>query len=81
MVQGIRRRLSQPNLYVNLTEELIASGAGRSIDETEPVRDVILGTQISGSGRTIGQVLIKLIPSPNSLLLETVLEGVTTRKP
>jgi len=76
LVQGIRRRLSQPNLYVNLTEELIASGAGRSIDETEPVRDVILGTQISGSGRTIGNVLIKLIPSPNSLLLETVLEGV-----
>lgn len=76
LVRNIRRRLSQPNLYVNLTEELIASGAGRTIDETEPVSDVILGTQISGSGRTVGNVLIRLIPSPNSALLETVLEGV-----
>ncbi|HUY90800.1 MAG TPA: hypothetical protein VMV10_18845 [Pirellulales bacterium] len=76
LVRQIRRRLSQPNLYVHLTQELISAGAGRPVDETEPVRDVILGTRISGNGRTVGQVLVKLIPNPNSALLETVLEGV-----
>ena len=76
LVQNVRRRLSQPNLYVNLTDTLISAGAEREIDETEPVRDVILGTQISGSGRTIARVLVQLVPSPRSALLETVLDGV-----
>ena len=76
LVREIRQRLSQPNLYVALSQELISSGAARDVDETEPVRDVILGTQISGSGRTVGRVLVKLIPNANSALLETVLEGV-----
>lgn len=76
LVRRVRRRLSQPNLYVNLSDSLISSAARRSIDESEPVSDVILGTQISGRGRTVGSVLVKLIPSRDSALLETVLEGV-----
>lgn len=76
LVRQIRQRLSQPNLYVDLTQGLISSGAARAVDETEPVRDVILGTRISGSGRTVGRVLVMLIPNSNSALLETVLEGV-----
>ena len=76
LVRQVRERLSQPNLYVNISEEFIAAGTGRLIDEVEPVRDAILGTQISGQGRTAGHVQVKLVPSANRAVLETILEAV-----
>ena len=51
-------------------------GMGRPIDETAPVRDVILGTRLVGTGRTQGDVSFRLIPNANVATLEATLEGV-----
>lgn len=75
VVNEVRGEISRPNLFVEVSETFITEGSSRSIDEVAPVKDVILGTRISGSGHTIGKVNMRLIPDPNRAALETVLTG------
>ena len=80
LVDSITRQLSQPNLYVSVAEDFLAAGMNRTIDETTPVRDVILGTRIVGSGRTRGDVTFRLVPNADVAMLEATLEGVNHSK-
>lgn len=75
LLRTVRQRLSRPNLYVGVSDELVATGTRRRIDETDAVRDVILGTSIRGQGRTIGNVSVRLTPAADKGLLETTLEA------
>ena len=45
------------------------------MDEVTPVKDVILGTNISGTGRTVGKVDLQLVPTDDKAILDTVLSG------
>jgi hypothetical protein len=74
LVAEVRARLSQPNLRVQVSQELIESGSLRRIDDApRPVRDVILGTNIVGTGRTTGWVRTRLLPDSGRALLETTI--------
>ncbi|HUY32020.1 MAG TPA: hypothetical protein VMV69_04505 [Pirellulales bacterium] len=75
VVRAIRAHLSQPNLYAQVSQGLIAAGSGRTVDETAPVRDFILGTSISGTGRTVGTASLRLVPDPHRAVIETVLDA------
>lgn len=73
-------RYTRPNFQARLSSRLVAAGIQQPVDETAPVRDTILGTAISGTGRTVGKLGVRLIPNPNQAELETVLSGtVSTR--
>lgn len=76
IVEKLAARYSQPNLLVDVSETLVEESLGRSVDQTEPVVDCILGTSIRGSGRTIGQVSVELIPNTDQAQLQTQLHGV-----
>ncbi|HVU87986.1 MAG TPA: hypothetical protein VHD36_11755 [Pirellulales bacterium] len=76
LVESISYRLSQPNLYVVVAGSFLNDGLGRAIDETAPVRDVILGTRLVGTGRTRGDVSFRLVPNADVAVLEATLEGV-----
>ncbi len=76
LVESISYRLSQPNLYVAVAGSFLNDGLGRAIDETAPVRDVILGTRLVGTGRTEGDVSFRLVPNADVAVLEATLEGV-----
>ena len=54
LVAEVRQRLSQPNLYVHLSDKLVAAGSDRTINDDENIQDVILGTSINGQGHTVG---------------------------
>ncbi|HVA47797.1 MAG TPA: hypothetical protein VNH11_15620 [Pirellulales bacterium] len=73
VVAQVRRRLSHPNLQVRLSEEMVSSGSLRAINDVQPqpVRDAILGTQILGSGRTVGWARTRLLPDERRALFET----------
>jgi hypothetical protein len=75
LVRAVRHRYSHPNLHVKVSSRLVAAGIERPLDEVTPVRDVILGTDISGTGRTVGKVSVQLVPSADSAMLDTVLVG------
>jgi hypothetical protein len=74
LVAEIRAQLSQPNLHVHVSQDLIGVGSLRQIsDAPRPVRDVILGTNIYGTGRTTGWVRTRLLPDPTHTLFETAI--------
>ncbi|HVX12375.1 MAG TPA: hypothetical protein VHC22_14425 [Pirellulales bacterium] len=73
-VAEVRTRLSQPNLHVQVSQQLIGSGSLRRIDDTpRPVHDVILGTNIVGTGRTSGWIRTRILPDPHHALFETTI--------
>lgn len=75
LTRAVEAACSQPNLLVQVAAPLIAGGLGRPIDNTEPVTDYILGTSISGTGHTLGQVQARLLPNSDYAVVETVLTG------
>lgn len=72
----LAERFSQPNLLVDVSETFVADALSRPIDQTEPVVDCILGTSISGTGRTIGEVNVDVVPNPEQVQLATHLQGI-----
>jgi hypothetical protein len=79
-VRTIRKRYSRPNLHARVSSRIVGAGFDQAVDEVTPVRDNILGTDIRGTGRTVGRLEMRLLPDPNRALLETILTGtVSTR--
>ncbi|MBN1589125.1 MAG: hypothetical protein JW888_06400 [Pirellulales bacterium] len=77
LVRLSREHYSRPNVFIEVSGDFIGAGMGKPIDETTPVRDVILGTTIRGTGQTKGQVAVELIPSDDHGVLEIVLSAET----
>jgi hypothetical protein len=75
VVRATRNLFGQANLHMQISQELIAAGSGRTIDETAPVRDLILGTSISGTGRTVGRASVHLVPDARRAVIETTLDA------
>jgi len=80
LVRAVRHRYVKPNFHARVSARVVAAGIEQPVDETAPVRDNILGTSISGTGRTVGKLGLRLIPNADQAELETVLTGtVSTR--
>jgi len=75
LVAGIRGALARPNIELEVREELLASAVNRPVDQVAPIRDVVLGTRIFGTGRTTGTVRLDFVPSPNRAVLALVFDA------
>lgn len=75
LTQAVRSEVDHPNLYVQVSANFLARGMARPVDEVAPIRDVILGTQIQGQGRTQGEINARLIPHPSRGVIEFGLYG------
>jgi hypothetical protein len=71
LVRVIRGRVSRPNVFGGASARLVAAGIEQPVDDKSPVRDNILGTDISGTAHTVGKVTANLIPNPDKAMLET----------
>ncbi|MDZ4817704.1 MAG: hypothetical protein SGJ20_01890 [Planctomycetota bacterium] len=60
LVRNVRRHIHYPNLHVGINPSILAVGINDPINEVSKVQDVILGTRISGTARTIGQLDTKV---------------------
>lgn len=79
LMADVHAALSHPNLNVHISQDLIASGSLRRVnDAPRPVRDVILGTNIVGTGRTSGWVRTRLLPDPDHGLFEVTITATNT---
>jgi hypothetical protein len=63
LVEAIRSASLNCNFHASVSAGMLNAAIGRDVDETAPVRDVILGTRISGTGRTTGSVVVELVPT------------------
>jgi hypothetical protein len=77
LIRAVRHHSARPNLAVHVSEKLIAAGMGRQVDDVEPVRDCILGTDLHATGHTVGKVDIQLGDSPDHALIYAVMRGTT----
>lgn len=75
LVAALREQYSHPNLLVDVSGQFVSTGIARPVDETTPLRDNILGTQITGTGHTVGQVTGELVPDPNRIVIQTSMTG------
>ncbi len=80
LVRAIRDRFSRPNLFVQASERLVGAGIEQNVDDTGPVRDYILGTDISGTGHTKGRVTVELVSSEHNAMLDIMLTGRTATR-
>lgn len=75
VVARVRKVLGQPNLFVEVDEALLSHSVNRDVDQTAPVREVVLGTQISGTGHTTGRVTLNLVPSTAAAMFDITLDA------
>ncbi len=54
-VKNVRQRFDKPNFGVRIGKQVLDMGIGGPVDDVAPIQDVILGTYINGTGRTVGQ--------------------------
>ena len=80
LVERVRAVTGRPNLLVDVEESLLASAVNREVDQVEPVDEVIVGTRIRGTGRTIGNVRLDLVPSASQAAFELVFGAVNHSK-
>lgn len=76
VVHAVTKRYSQPNLLVDLSQSFTDESLIQPIDRTEPVTDCILGTAISGCGRTVGDVRLDFVPSDDRAVVYALMNGV-----
>ncbi|MGQ9576722.1 MAG: hypothetical protein ACUVUC_15550 [Thermoguttaceae bacterium] len=75
VVRATRHRFSHPNLLVEVSDRLVAARLAGPIEDSSPVRDCILGTDIHGTGYTSGQLAVDLVPSATAGQLDLVFRG------
>jgi hypothetical protein len=80
LVRYVRARYSKPNLFAAISGRLVAAGINQPVDDTGPVRDVIMGTDISGTARTVGHIYAQLVPSEDDAVIETLLIGTASSR-
>ena len=75
LVKAVRSRFTQPNLFTEVAESAINRLAERPINETQRVRDCILGARILGTAHSKGFVTLRTLQADDHIALELQLEG------
>jgi len=78
LVRKIHQRFARPNFHVRVGGELLELGIGGPIDDVAPIDDVILGTVVHGTGRTVGQTKSSLEPNAAFATFDAMLAAVNS---
>jgi hypothetical protein len=64
------------HLFVaRISADVLSQQLNRRVDRTVPVRDVVLGTPVSGAARLVGQPRVELVPCSNEARFNMVFSG------
>ncbi len=77
LVAAVQRTLSHPNVFVTVSDRLVAARLSRSVQDVSPVEDCILGTRLYGTAHTTGQVRGVLVPCEEQALVDALFEGTS----
>ena len=75
VVAAVRAAAGQPNVLIDVHENLLAPVVNRPIDQPMPVDEVVLGTRVRGSGHTRGSVRLDFVPSSDRAAFDIVLDA------
>ncbi len=77
LVQAIQHYYAQPNVVGQMSAAVVGAGIVEAVDDTQSIRDCILGTDVYGTAHTVGQTSVELQPDPDRGLLDTFFFGTT----
>ena len=77
LVRQIQNRYSHDNVFGSVSARLVREGIQDVITDQTPINRMLDGVQISGTALTNAQVQGQLVPSPNSVILDIILNGLT----
>jgi hypothetical protein len=77
LVAAIERHFIRPNLLAEISAGTIAAGIDEPVDDTQDIRDCILGTDIYGVARTIGATETGLARHNDFGVIDVMFFGVT----
>lgn len=76
LVEQVLAAHRQPNLIVTVSSGMTGHAVQEPVDDTRPVEDVILGTQICGTARTTGTVTLAPAPCAGAGQLNLLMSAV-----
>jgi hypothetical protein len=71
----IRKEYSQPNMQIVVKESLANKAIGRPVLQTNPVSEVILGTNMTGCATIDGQLECCFVPNSQNAQLQLIMSG------
>lgn len=81
LVDRLTRRYSNPNIVVHVSEDFVRNVSVRPVDEVSPLHEWILGTEITGTGHTIGLLTVEVLPDRDGAArLKAVMSGTNYSK-
>src|SRR5262249_58308449 len=63
---------AEPNVFVDVSARLVKAAVAHTIEETEPIHESVLETEISGMGWTTARARAELLPNPDPAILDLV---------
>jgi hypothetical protein len=71
----IRKEYSEPNMQIVVKESLANKAIGRPVLQTNPVSEVILGTNMTGCATIDGQLECCFVPNSHNAQLQLIMSG------
>jgi len=75
LVERVRAKFDRPNVWAKVSLAALQWLAQRPVNETTPVRDVILGARVRGTAHSTGMLRLSALPSPEYIAIELQLTG------
>jgi hypothetical protein len=75
LVDAVRQYYSYPNVWIDISEDVLDDPVARTVDRLEAVSDVILGTPLSGGGRLRAVSDLVVEPHAELAILKIVVQG------
>ncbi len=70
-----KRDLGQPNFFVQVSNRLIDARLQRPVDQTAPVKEVILGTRVTGTSHTTGRATAQFALDAKKAAIDIIFRG------
>ena len=75
LVDKLQQRYWHPNALVKISENFAGAGINDFIDDTSPVCERLMGTDISGTAHTTGKYFLQLAPADKGVALKISVEA------
>ncbi|MBM4005609.1 MAG: hypothetical protein FJ295_20360 [Planctomycetes bacterium] len=77
LVAAIHQKFGHSNLQIHVSRRLAASGVEDDVEDTMPVSENILGTQLEGTAHTKGRISLALMPDSKRASMRILLNAKT----
>jgi len=78
LTQYVRHFHSHPNAFMQVSRSVMSAGIERSVSQSSPVSDNMMGTSITGTSHTVGNVTLELVPSIEEATFDIIFKGRAT---